>query len=83
MILLRVAHPPACATTLIVSLGFITAPRHLLTVEVAIAVLTLQALLINRCVGLDYPIWSRRSPERPTSDPSGPIIRRHPDRKEA
>jgi CBS-domain-containing membrane protein len=58
MILLRVVHAPAGATTLIVSLGIITAPRHLFTIEVAVALLTLQALVINRLVGLNYPLWS-------------------------
>jgi CBS-domain-containing membrane protein len=59
MILLRVAHPPAGATTLIVSLGFVTAPLHLLTIETAVALLALQAIVINRLAGVDYPLWSR------------------------
>jgi CBS domain-containing membrane protein len=63
MILLRVVHPPAGATTLIVSLGLITAPWHLFTIEVAVALLILQALLFNRLAGLDYPLWSRRRPQ--------------------
>jgi CBS-domain-containing membrane protein len=65
MILFRVAHPPAGATTLIVSLGLITEPKYLLIVEVAVALLTLQALLINRLAGLDYPLWS--GPRHPTA----------------
>jgi CBS-domain-containing membrane protein len=60
MILFRVAHPPAGATTLIVSLGLITAPKYLLVIEVAVALLILQALFINRLAGLDYPLWSTR-----------------------
>jgi CBS-domain-containing membrane protein len=74
MILLRVAHPPAGATTLIVSLGFITAPWHLVTIEVAVALLVLQALLINRLAGVDYPLWSRHPPRRPPAAPTGPVI---------
>src|SRR6516162_8724795 len=35
MILFGVVHPPAGATTLIVSLGFITAPSHLAIIEAA------------------------------------------------
>jgi CBS-domain-containing membrane protein len=62
MILFRVAHPPAGATTLIVSLGLITAPWYLFTIEAAVALLTLQALLLNRLAGLDYPLSPRRGP---------------------
>lgn len=50
-------HAPAGATTLIVSLGFITAPPHLLVIELAVGTLVLQALLINRCAGQPYPWW--------------------------
>jgi CBS-domain-containing membrane protein len=60
MVLLDVAHPPAGATTLIVSLGLITTPLHLLVIEVAVGLLTLQAVAINRLAGLDYPLWRRR-----------------------
>jgi CBS-domain-containing membrane protein len=77
MILLRVAHPPAGATTLIVSLGFITAPWHLFTIEVAVVLLILQALVINRLAGLDYPLWSRHRPRRPPTAPTGPVIGGH------
>lgn len=61
MILLRAAHPPAGATTLIVSLGALARPMHLVLIEVAVALLALQAIAINRLAGLDYPFWSRRS----------------------
>jgi CBS domain-containing membrane protein len=60
MILLGVVHPPAGATTLIISLGFITEPFHLFMIEVAIALLTLQAGAINRLIGRSYPLWSNR-----------------------
>ena len=60
MVLLDVWHPPAGATTLIVSLGIITSPYHLLIIELAVALLVLQAVLINRAAGLEYPIWSFR-----------------------
>jgi CBS-domain-containing membrane protein len=58
MVLANAAHPPAGATTLIVSLGIVTEPFHLLIVEVAVACLTLLALAINRLAGLDYPLWA-------------------------
>src|SRR6516225_9994570 len=37
MILFGVVHPPAGATTLIISLGFITTPAHLCVIEIALA----------------------------------------------
>ena len=61
MILLNAAHPPAGATTLIISLGIVTRPQHLAVIEVAVAILTLQAIVINRLAGLDYPLWARRA----------------------
>jgi CBS domain-containing membrane protein len=57
MILLGVSHPPAGATTLIISLGIITGPYQLVVIELAVAILVLQALIINRAAGIDYPIW--------------------------
>ena len=60
MILLKAAHPPAGATTLIVALGIIIQPKSLLAIEIAVALLTLQAIAINRLAGLDYPLWARR-----------------------
>jgi CBS-domain-containing membrane protein len=62
MILFRVVHPPAGATTLIISLGFITAPAHLCAIEVAVALMVLQALAVNRLAGIDYPLWSKHAP---------------------
>lgn len=57
MIFLRVSHPPAGATTLIVSLGLISRPSDLVVIEAAVLVLTLQAFAINRLAGLPYPLW--------------------------
>ena len=65
MILLAAAHPPAGATTLIISLGIVTRPFHLVVIEIAVALLTVQAFLINRLAGLDYPIWARRKARGP------------------
>lgn len=62
MILLKAAHPPAGATTLIISLGIVTRPFYLLIIEVAVGLLALQAIVINRLAGLDYPLWARRVP---------------------
>lgn len=63
MILFRAVHPPAGATTMIVSLGIITAWIHLLVIEVAVVLLTVQAIVINRHAGIDYPLWALRQKE--------------------
>lgn len=60
IILLGVVHPPAGATTLIVALGMITRPLHLLFIELAVALIVVQALVVNRLAGIDYPLWSPR-----------------------
>jgi CBS-domain-containing membrane protein len=62
MILFRVVHPPAGATTLIISLGFITTPAHLGIIELAVVLIVLQALAINRLAGINYPLWSSPPP---------------------
>lgn len=60
MILLKAAHPPAGATTLIVSMGIVDRPFYLLVIEIAVIALTLQAIVINRLAGLDYPLWAAK-----------------------
>ena len=62
MALFRVSHPPAGATTLIVSLGIISRPRELVIIEVAVILLTAQALAINRLAGVPYPLWGKHNP---------------------
>lgn len=69
MILLNIGHPPAGATTLIVSLGFITAIRHLVEIEAAVAVLLAYTFIANRLSGIDYPIWSPRQHSVPLPRP--------------
>ena len=63
MALLRVSHPPAGATTLIVSLGIISQPKELVIIEVAVILLTVQAFGINRLAGIPYPVWSKYKSE--------------------
>jgi CBS domain-containing membrane protein len=58
MVLLGISHPPAGATTLIISLGIIAKPRELVIIEVAVFLLVAQALVINRLAGLPYPFWT-------------------------
>lgn len=61
MVWLRVPHPPAGATTLIISLGILRTPWQLVVLMAAVGLLTLQAILINRLAGLDYPFWAARA----------------------
>lgn len=61
MVLLKVAHAPAGATTLLISLGLITRPLDLLVIEIAVALLCMQAIFFNRMAGLNYPIWVGRN----------------------
>jgi len=60
LVLLKSAHPPAGATTLIISLGIVTNLFYLCVIEIAVLVLIVQAILINRLAGLNYPLWARR-----------------------
>lgn len=66
MILFKAAHPPAGATTLIISLGIITRPQHLAIMLLAVVLLTIQAIVLNRLAGIDYPLWAKRAqPDKP------------------
>jgi CBS-domain-containing membrane protein len=67
MALFRVSHPPAGATTLLVSLGIISQPKELVIIEVAVILLTAQALAINRMAGLPYPLWRYHKSTETTS----------------
>lgn len=60
MVLLGINHPPAGATTLIISLGIVSEPRYLFIIEAAVVLLTAQAFAINRLAGLDYPVWEKQ-----------------------
>lgn len=60
MVWAKVPHPPAGATTLIISLGILTTPQQLGVLMLAVALLVLQGLAINRLAGIDYPLWSPR-----------------------
>jgi CBS-domain-containing membrane protein len=60
MVLLRASHPPAGATTLIVSLGLMTQLWELAVLMLGVGTLVLQALVINRTAGVPYPLWARQ-----------------------
>ena len=61
MVWCRVPHPPAGATTLIVSLGILREPWQLAVLMLAVALLVVQGFVINRLAGIDYPVWAARS----------------------
>lgn len=67
MVLAKSPHPPAGATTLIVSLGLLPHLWQIGVLLLAVVLLTAQALLINRLAGIPYPLWS------PTPDAPEPI----------
>jgi CBS domain-containing membrane protein len=68
MVLLDVSHPPAGATTLIVSLGIISKPLELVIIELAVFLLVAQALVINRLAGLPYPLWNSVASAQPADE---------------
>jgi CBS-domain-containing membrane protein len=62
MVWARSPHPPAGATTLIVSLGILREPVDLAVLMVAVALLVVQAYVINHLAGIDYPRWRPAPP---------------------
>lgn len=73
MVLLHASHPPAGATTLIISLGVLHDPWQIGVLMLAVVMLTLQALIINRTAGIPYPLWN---PLPPASPPPAALPRR-------
>lgn len=71
MVWARSPHPPAGATTLIVSLGFLRQPVDLVVLLAAVALLVVQAYIINHLAGIDYPRWSPVRPSGPQTAPAG------------
>lgn len=63
MVLLKAPHPPAGATTLIISLGIFHQPWQLVLLMAAVVLLTIQAIVINRLAGIPYPLWSAAAPD--------------------
>jgi CBS-domain-containing membrane protein len=54
---LHVRHPPAGATTLIVSLGVMPQPSHFIAVVGGAALTVYGAMLVHRVAGNPYPVW--------------------------
>jgi CBS-domain-containing membrane protein len=76
MVLLRVPHPPAGATTLIVSLGLMAHFWQIPVLMAAVVLLTLQGFAINRLAGIAYPIWA--PPQEGVPPPPPPVARGRP-----
>jgi CBS domain-containing membrane protein len=55
--LLRAAHPPAGATTVIVSVGLLTTWDELLILMAGVILLSASALALNRLLGVPAPLW--------------------------
>lgn len=62
MVWLRAPHPPAGATTLIVSLGILREVDQLAILMLAVVLLTAQGFAINRIAGIAYPVWREPPP---------------------
>ena len=56
--LLRAAHPPAGATTVIVSAGLLTSGEQLAVLAGGVALLTISAHFANRLLGVPAPRWA-------------------------
>jgi hypothetical protein len=59
--LLRAAHPPAGATTIIVSSGLLAEPRQVAAVGVGVLLITVAGWALNRLLGVPAPAWAARS----------------------
>lgn len=58
--LLRSSHPPAGATTLIVSLGLLQTVPELLALVAGVVILTVTGWLVNRAFGVPMPLWTAK-----------------------
>jgi len=57
---LRSAHPPAGATTIIVASGLLAKPHQMLDVLIGVLLLTIAGWLLNRAMGVPAPVWAAR-----------------------
>src|SRR5436305_1722969 len=55
---LRAAHPPAGATTIIVASGLLAKPRQMLDVVLGVILLTIAGWMLNRLMGVPAPRWA-------------------------
>ncbi len=57
LVLLNVEHPPATSTTLMFSLGFMSSLEDFGILMLAVVLVLIQAVVINRRAGFPYPLW--------------------------
>lgn len=77
--LLRAAHPPAGATTVIVALGLLDTPEQMGALAVGVLLVVVPAGIFNRLCGIPSPIWSKPYQGlgalfRPGSEPPQPAV---------
>lgn len=60
LILLRIPHPPAGTTTLLVALGLFTTARELISLAAGIVLVTAVSWVLNRVFGAPVPVWAPR-----------------------
>ncbi len=75
--LLRAAHPPAGATTIIVSLGLLHTPHEMFILVLGVLLVVVPGGVFNRICGVPSPMWSKPWPGlkaflRPGSHPPPP-----------
>lgn len=58
----NLGHPPAAATTLLISLGLVHSVRSLIILEVAVVLLTVITYATNRIAGVKFPLWAPPKP---------------------
>ena len=63
LVRLSCPHPPACASSLVVAIGAVTNTFDLLLTMLVIVWLCVQAVALNRLVGVPAPIWRPWSPK--------------------
>ena len=55
---IRSAHPPAGATTIIVASGLLAKPRQILDILIGVLLLTIAGWCLNRLMGVPAPVWA-------------------------
>jgi CBS domain-containing membrane protein len=60
LVRLSVPHAPACASALIIAVGAVIDWLGVLAMVIGVVMMTLQAVGVNRCAGLNTPLWSPR-----------------------
>jgi CBS domain-containing membrane protein len=59
--LLRAAHPPAGATTIIVASGLLSDAGQMLAIAAGVLLLTVAGWVLNRALGVPAPMWAASS----------------------